>query len=423
MNLSPDAASGLPQTHENARTSHFRLAGVRKHARKTHLAWLKSVDESAGNRDRHLESKPSTYCFKEEGPFQDDGMCHDIDEEPSPLLMPAQLSPSLGAAMNNMSMAGHMPELPMLSLPDAAQMQGNVHGGHYQPSAEAARQAARDMSNAMAAAAAASLLGQGPPPPLAWLLAQSAAAAASCNAGQLNPAALAAACAAAGVPFPLPPMDDATMAAHLQMVQQQMNGMPNNGMGHTSAPMAPWMAPGPQNALPPRVSMPMPPMPPPMPPMAPPMAAPTKLPVKISNTNPSSPISLGFEDLPNASEDLSTLFGVATGDEDEPAAASRGQIPGEFLAEDPVEAAPQKRYGQAIAQPLCLTPPSSSVLTSGGSQCVSPFELDKRPRAVDENSTEMFNKKQPEEAQAPTDEPLSSKLESEYHAFADSLLA
>ena len=131
----------------------------------------------------------------------------------------------------------------------------------------------------------------GPPPPLAWLLAQSAAAAASCNAGQLNPAALAAACAAAGVPFPLPPMDDPTMAAHLQMVQQQMNGMPNNGMGHTSAPMAPWMAPGPQNALPPRVSMPMPPMPPPMPPMAPPMAAPTKLPVNISNTNPSSPIS------------------------------------------------------------------------------------------------------------------------------------
>ena len=88
MNLSPDAASGLPQTHDNARTSHFRPAGVRKHARKTHLAWLKSVDENAGSRDRHLESKPSTYCVKEEG--YDFGP-EDLDEhELSP-----QLSPTL----------------------------------------------------------------------------------------------------------------------------------------------------------------------------------------------------------------------------------------------------------------------------------------------------------------------------------------
>ena len=60
--------------------------GVRKHARKTHLAWLKSVDENAGSRDRHLESKPSTYCVKEEG--YDFGP-EDLDEhELSPQLSP-----------------------------------------------------------------------------------------------------------------------------------------------------------------------------------------------------------------------------------------------------------------------------------------------------------------------------------------------
>jgi len=39
--------------------------GVRKHARKTHTAWLKSVDEASLSRDRETESKPSTYCFME----------------------------------------------------------------------------------------------------------------------------------------------------------------------------------------------------------------------------------------------------------------------------------------------------------------------------------------------------------------------
>ena len=92
-------------------------AGVRKHARKTHLAWLKSVDEGAGNRDRQLESKPSTYCFKEEGPFFDGSMCVS-DEEASPPLMPSMLTPSLGNAMSSMSMAGGLPDMPLLSLPD-----------------------------------------------------------------------------------------------------------------------------------------------------------------------------------------------------------------------------------------------------------------------------------------------------------------
>jgi len=39
--------------------------GVRKHARKTHTAWLKSVDETSLSRDRETESKPSTYCIAE----------------------------------------------------------------------------------------------------------------------------------------------------------------------------------------------------------------------------------------------------------------------------------------------------------------------------------------------------------------------
>ena len=38
---------------------------MRKHARKTHHAWLKSVDEQSLTRDRQVESKPSTYCVME----------------------------------------------------------------------------------------------------------------------------------------------------------------------------------------------------------------------------------------------------------------------------------------------------------------------------------------------------------------------
>jgi len=39
--------------------------GVRKHARKTHSHWLKTVDEQSLSRDRQVESKPSTYCIME----------------------------------------------------------------------------------------------------------------------------------------------------------------------------------------------------------------------------------------------------------------------------------------------------------------------------------------------------------------------
>lgn len=43
--------------------------GVRKHARKTHNHWLKQVDVASLSRDRHMESKPSTYCIMEVGCF------------------------------------------------------------------------------------------------------------------------------------------------------------------------------------------------------------------------------------------------------------------------------------------------------------------------------------------------------------------
>ena len=39
--------------------------GVRKHARKRHTEWLRTVDEHSGLRDKTYESKPSTYCVME----------------------------------------------------------------------------------------------------------------------------------------------------------------------------------------------------------------------------------------------------------------------------------------------------------------------------------------------------------------------
>jgi len=145
------------------------------------------------------------------------------------------------------------------------------------------------------------------------------------------------------------------------------------------------------------------------------MAPPTK--ISVNTTNPPSPINLGFDlspsngngwELPAASEDLSALFGVATGDEDE--------IQPKVPVEQPMpsqSAAPsmQERSSQSMPQPLCLTPPSSSLLTSA---CVSPFELDKRP-----GSQASDGKKPTDDAE----EPLTQHQESEYTAFVNTLLA
>jgi len=61
--------------------------GVRKHARKTHMSWLKAIDESAGSRDRQLESKPSTYCVME---VTDDTSDVEVENE-SPAMAPAPM--------------------------------------------------------------------------------------------------------------------------------------------------------------------------------------------------------------------------------------------------------------------------------------------------------------------------------------------
>jgi len=61
--------------------------GVRKHARKTHTTWLKSVDETSLTRDRETESKPSTYCIAE----FDDPSCTPCDmQPPMPLMGPCR---------------------------------------------------------------------------------------------------------------------------------------------------------------------------------------------------------------------------------------------------------------------------------------------------------------------------------------------
>eukprot|EP00320_Phaeocystis_rex_P014159 CAMPEP_0119060970 /NCGR_PEP_ID=MMETSP1178-20130426/4846_1 /TAXON_ID=33656 /ORGANISM="unid sp, Strain CCMP2000" /LENGTH=375 /DNA_ID=CAMNT_0007042133 /DNA_START=44 /DNA_END=1171 /DNA_ORIENTATION=+ len=46
--------------------------GVRKHARKMHNDWLRTVDVHSVFRDKSYESKPSTYCIMESGEGGDD---------------------------------------------------------------------------------------------------------------------------------------------------------------------------------------------------------------------------------------------------------------------------------------------------------------------------------------------------------------
>lgn len=125
--------------------------GVRKHARKTHTAWLKAIDEGASNRDRQLESKPSTYCVME--------VTDDIDdaelESESPAVQPTP-APTI-PTMNQLRAACSENSLP--PMPEGSLLGGSRDG----------------ISDTMAAATAACLAGAAPPLPLAWLLANSAA--------------------------------------------------------------------------------------------------------------------------------------------------------------------------------------------------------------------------------------------------------
>jgi len=125
--------------------------GVRKHARKTHTAWLKAIDEGAGNRDRQLESKPSTYCVMEVTDEADDAELE--NESPAVLPAPAPKIPS----MDHLRAACSENSLP--PMPEGSLLGGGRDG----------------ISDAMAAATAACLAGAAPPLPLAWLLANSAA--------------------------------------------------------------------------------------------------------------------------------------------------------------------------------------------------------------------------------------------------------
>ena len=120
--------------------------GVRKHARKTHMAWLKSIDETAGARDRQTESKPSTYCTMEVVDASEAG-----DLEPSPVMLPTKMA------------AGDMPGLSL----DAREL----FSLPFPQDAQAARAAADGLPPLGGAAEPAVAL---PPNPhqLAWLLMQ-----------------------------------------------------------------------------------------------------------------------------------------------------------------------------------------------------------------------------------------------------------
>jgi len=324
--------------------------GVRKHARKTHLAWLKSVDENAGSRDRHLESKPSTYCVKEEGYAFDD----DVEvEEASPSLSPTGISPVLsGLRMGEAGPSGLGSISPApLNLPEPA-----THG----LGGASAREA-----SVRAAAAAAALVGAGePPPPLAWLLAQSAM----------------------GIVPPPPVAHDGPTHATPVCLPVPL------------APMPPWLAASLSDAnatLPPPV---------------------------LGGSDPRLGHHLGLDPrlyldpLPSPPPlgDLSALFG-------------------NIISQQPVAVgvADDAALG---ADPLCLTPPSASAISSA---CVSPFELEKRPKNAPPQPPKPAQPEPPKTAVelSPTsttaglfdpdepDELIPGMPDSEYRQFVEALLA
>lgn len=301
--------------------------GVRKHARKTHLDWLKSVDLSAGSRDRHLESKPSTYCHKEEGYADDEGF--DITDDSSPTLTP------ICGGISGMAMGGGSLEVPpLMSLPEAA----------TNPLGAAAA------SSAMAAAAAG-LLAQQAQSPLAWLLTQHA---------------LANGCAAlpSSNSLPLPPPPAPPPAPPI--------GLPVS-MGQP--PLPPWMAALHDPAFP--------------------LPAPSSMPSPTLNCELPTANSLGSL----SSVDLSALFGPTCVD----------------------DAAREQTSGGGV-DPLCLTPPTASVI---GSACVSPFELDKKPKAFDKEGMLVSPSREAlggcAAVSAATEDDF--ELNADYAAFVETLLA
>ena len=162
----------LPRACPSSPASPPRLfnAGVRKHARKTHMAWLKSTDEAAGSRDRQYESKPSTYCTME---LVDADEAEAESQEPSPALLPMPMPtmvdiPALSLRVPAEPPTGFYPcGVPAMPLPEGSSV--TARG-----SAEAN---AVTMAQVMAQVTAASAIvhGGAPPPPLAWLFSHSVA--------------------------------------------------------------------------------------------------------------------------------------------------------------------------------------------------------------------------------------------------------
>ena len=276
------------------------------------MAWLKAIDESAGSRDRQLESKPSTYCHMEVVDESEAGP----DPEESPAMaaavptVPIAKIPAL-SLMNPSPIDGLREPLP---LPEnvAASMANCASASDALPPGLTLQPG---VSPAMAAAAAACLVGAAPPPPLAWLLAQHG----------LNPTAAAAAAYAA------------------QLASQHP----------TRAHVLPHGVPA---GLPVAVASHKPP-------------SPTSLPaVWTSETAIGAAIATqacsAFSALPPAAwtPDLLSLFSH-----------------GETAAKAQQLARTEHEVSMRIeeADPLCLTPELSAGL---GAVCVSPFELEKRPK-------------------------------------------
>ena len=308
------------------------------------MSWLKAIDENAGARDRQLESKPSTYCHMEV-----------VDEADA--LDDVEASPALPSAVPTVPIA-KIPALSLLSHP-AATVDGFLREPIALPAGAAASFAGSSseaalksgVTSARAAAAAACLVGAAPPPPLAWLLAQSglsptAAAAAAAYAAQaqaahahLQPPPTTAHVLPRGVPAGLPVAVASHKAAPKECppVATECSYEPM-----VCAPMPHWTVEaamgaalsGPGATLPPLCPLP-----------------------GAGNGGAWSPDFLGLFS-PTASP----------GDAEISNAAQQLAVAGEEAASG----------STAEADPLCLSPPMPTGVTSA--TCVSPFELEKRPK-------------------------------------------
>merc|ERR1712166_1586208 len=107
--------------------------GVRKHAKKSHSSWIKSIDAllEGGGRQAMLEgaglSKPSTYSIRESG----DSMELDEANEPTPLTTTVKRLSSTGDVLLEQVRSAGVTRLSSEQLPrGAASPQPNLEGSH-----------------------------------------------------------------------------------------------------------------------------------------------------------------------------------------------------------------------------------------------------------------------------------------------------